>query len=612
MFCGFITTWMGYATLGFAILVLPLAIFSIEKYLDSKNHIWSFLLSLIILFSYLSGHFQTSIYMTLVVISYLIYSFILIRKRGAVIDLFFFTICGLLLAMPQILPSIELYSLSVRSILFQKVEAIPWGYLPTLISPDFYGNPVTRNDWFGHYAEWNGFAGSVTLIFAIFAILFKRNLRTYFYITIAAISLLLAYNTPILSLLIGLKVPVLSTSSASRIIVLLSFSIAVLGGIGFDGVLSLAGKDKKKLGVWVGVVLLMVGIAFAIPFAQILPHEKAVVALKNSMLPLGIICLILSTVCLSFILRGKKYVLTLTIIVLLLSGFEMYRFAAKWQSFEPKNLVFRQVPVVGFYAMQNHTDRASGLSGGEDAVYYQMPILGGYDPLYKKEYGKFIQYIATGKELEPDRSTVSFPLDGKYTPFAINFLGVKFIVHKFSDGNLPWAFPFSKYPLEQFTKVYSDPSYIVYKNNQSFERAYIVSNVKKVEKEKELELMMRSNLKNEAFVEEDIERIDNNSSGSAEILVNNSNRVVIGINTTGKSFLVLTDNYYPGWKVYVNGIRQKIYKANYSFRGVTVPKGESTVTFTFFPYSFLLGTYLFLIGFLGITASIILRFLKSK
>ena len=32
MFCGFIVTWMNYATLGFAIIFLPLALFSIEKY----------------------------------------------------------------------------------------------------------------------------------------------------------------------------------------------------------------------------------------------------------------------------------------------------------------------------------------------------------------------------------------------------------------------------------------------------------------------------------------------------------------------------------------------------------------------------------------------------
>jgi len=37
MFCGFITTWMSYGTLVYAILFLPLAIFAVEKYYQTKK-----------------------------------------------------------------------------------------------------------------------------------------------------------------------------------------------------------------------------------------------------------------------------------------------------------------------------------------------------------------------------------------------------------------------------------------------------------------------------------------------------------------------------------------------------------------------------------------------
>lgn len=37
--------------------------------------------------------------------------------------------------------------------------------------------------------------------------------------------------------------------------------------------------------------------------------------------------------------------------------------------------------------------------------------------------------------------------------------------------------------------------------------------------------------------------------------------------------------HYPKWKVKVNGKEEKIYRADYAFRAVVVPQGESIVEF---------------------------------
>jgi uncharacterized membrane protein YfhO len=47
--------------------------------------------------------------------------------------------------------------------------------------------------------------------------------------------------------------------------------------------------------------------------------------------------------------------------------------------------------------------------------------------------------------------------------------------------------------------------------------------------------------------------------------------------------LVLSDTYYPGWTATVNREPAKIYRTNVMFRGVPVPKGESTVVFEYKP-----------------------------
>ena len=613
MFSGFLVTWMGYATLGYAILPLPLAYYCILKYVEYKRYKWLILLSFLFLFSFFSGHFQMSIYFSFGVFAFIIYNIAFVKEKKPYVDALIFSFFGILMAMPQILPSIELYSLSVRSNLFQKVEAIPWKYLPTILSPDFYGNPTTRNDWFGHYAEWSGFAGAIGFFFALATAFFKRNKTTVFFIGLALVSLFLAYDTPLLSFLVYLRIPVLSTSAASRIIVLFSFSIAVLAGFGLDQVLGLYKYHRKKLFIWLGICAVLVLIVVAVPFLHLLDSDKSHIAQKNIILPLMLFGFLAIFVTGLIYIKNKYTKMLFVVLVLFLSAIDMVRFAAKWQSFIPKSKAYISVPIEKFYQKQNHIDRAIGLSGEEDAVYFRMPILSGYDPLYISGYGEFIQYVGSGLYKTPERSVVTFPINGKYTPQAIDFLGVKYIVHKISDGEFAWAFPFKKYPLPQFEKIYDDSYYNVFLNKTAYPRAFIVPSLVRVKKENMVnEMLFAKDLRKVAIVTDAIDGLDPNASGTARIVNYVSNKIDIDVVTTGKSFLVLTDNFYPGWKAYIDGKPAKIYKANYSFRGVVVPKGKSRVEFSYIPQSFLIGTYLFLIGIMGIVISIIIRKFKYQ
>jgi hypothetical protein len=65
--------------------------------------------------------------------------------------------------------------------------------------------------------------------------------------------------------------------------------------------------------------------------------------------------------------------------------------------------------------------------------------------------------------------------------------------------------------------------------------------------------------------------------------------VTIRTNDPRASFLVLADQYYPGWEATIDGVSTPIYASNHIFRGVFVPAGEHTVEFTYGPRSFHLG-----------------------
>jgi len=67
----------------------------------------------------------------------------------------------------------------------------------------------------------------------------------------------------------------------------------------------------------------------------------------------------------------------------------------------------------------------------------------------------------------------------------------------------------------------------------------------------------------------------------------------LSVESKGKSILVLTDNYYPGWKAYVDGRETPIINAAATFRAVAIEtKGNHEVEFIYDPVSFRGGIYI--------------------
>lgn len=603
MFCGFLTSWMGYATLGYAILFLPLAIFSVNKFIDTRNGWYTILLSISIATSLLSGHFQTSVYFLSVLFLYIVFFGYKNKKSFGLILLSFMS--GILISMPQILPSIEFYLNSVRQEIVTQLEVIPLGYLPTLFAPDIFGNPVTRNDWYGHYAEWNGFAGTVALLLAIFSAVFllSRDRKVLFYLLLGVFSLLIAFETPLNLLIFNLKLPLFSTSASSRIIVLFSVAVAVLSAYGVHYLTSnLKNFSKKHIVFLTSLVLVFLSSLWIIPFFNLLNEvDKTQIAKSNLVLPTLLSLAFIIAIVFQFFFKSKKVSIALfSIVILGLITVDMLRFSTKWMPFEPKDLVFKDVGVSKFYK-DNYTEkRYLGNFSAENSVFYRIQTLGGYDPLYPKRYGEFVKFVDLGKKEDGDRSVVNFPLNSVRTKKAADFLGVEYIPQKKSDDGKAWSFDFKSYPADDFEIVYEDEVYRVFKNKSSFSRAYIVGNYEIGDNDFNILQRMFSSdvdLGKQVLLEKDpgIEKNDDLVS-EVNILDYNSNNVRISANSSDTGLLVLTDNYYNGWKAYINNKESEIYRANYAFRAVVVPLGESVVEFRYEPESFRYGLYAAVLG----------------
>lgn len=92
----------------------------------------------------------------------------------------------------------------------------------------------------------------------------------------------------------------------------------------------------------------------------------------------------------------------------------------------------------------------------------------------------------------------------------------------------------------------------------------------------------------------------------AEILYCGSNKVKIRKNMNEEGSIILSDLNYPGWAVFIDGIRSKIHSTNSMTRMVNVGMASRRIDFVFMPVSFTIGILVsvFSIFLLGINLQI--------
>jgi len=56
-------------------------------------------------------------------------------------------------------------------------------------------------------------------------------------------------------------------------------------------------------------------------------------------------------------------------------------------------------------------------------------------------------------------------------------------------------------------------------------------------------------------------------------------------------YLSTSENYFPGWRAWVNGREAPVLRANYTFRALALPPGTSSVVFRYTPLSFRIGLW---------------------
>lgn len=173
----------------------------------------------------------------------------------------------------------------------------------------------------------------------------------------------------------------------------------------------------------------------------------------------------------------------------------------------------------------------------------------------------------------------------------------------------------------RFSTVFEDKGIKIIENKQVLPRAFVVDEVKVIKRKedvlKELSskefnpkkyVILEERPKTEDRGQKTENRRQRTEDRTPEIIKYKNEEIVIHCSMKDKGFLVLSDLYYPGWQVYVDGKKEKIYRAYHMIRAVYLDKGSHMVEFRYEPLSFKIGlsitglTILGLIIFVSIQA----------
>jgi hypothetical protein len=145
-----------------------------------------------------------------------------------------------------------------------------------------------------------------------------------------------------------------------------------------------------------------------------------------------------------------------------------------------------------------------------------------------------------------------------------------------------------------YKRLFDDGRFYIYLNRNHLPRAWSVGELVEaegVEDVKKKLFALEANPSEQALLSgDDIRLIGERKfrKGEVEVKELRMNKVVLRAAFPEKGFVVLADQYYPGWKATVDGEETGIYRVNGILRGVVVPGGEHTVEFVFRPYTTIL------------------------
>ena len=604
----------------------------------------------------LAGHLQIAFY-GLLAGSLWAMGLLIVRTRryGTGYGVRFLGVCvaglvlGGMLALPQILPTLELSRLSHRQgkpsaggYALYVEYGLPSADLVMLALPEFFGSDVNADSpYYGFYtkrlpdgrdiairhnaAETAVYVGILPLLLALLAVIrqFTRrkagddkrgyDLRVLFFAALGVLALLLALGTPLNALFYFLIPGFGQSGSPARCLVLWAFAVSALAAFGLDSLLREAPTKRE-----IGLVLAAFGFVFAIGISLVSQTLRADI--------IGLNALKAPTFGEAITRIGAGWI---RVLALSLAGIALLVFGSRRQSANTETEADSALPTPLFprpalfalglvIADLFLTGIGTNPTAPLEAVYPVTPGIKFVQERIGHErivpINKFWNLNVPPPAVLPPNAGMVYGLrdaqgydsllTGQYKQFA------NALARPNPDGSMDASPPevgnmvFIQNPVASgISELGAMFALTLPTTAPNFDRVAVTPPTSAAYNEdNEMAVYPLSNSRPRAR----FENADGSPASAAATIAyreDGATRVALDVNTPAAAALILADQWYPGWQAHIDGRPVPLRHSGDSgvFRAVDVPAGTHIVTFRYEPASYRVGLYLALLSCFALT-----------
>ena len=615
-------TWLPRVS---TVIWTPLIMLSVENCIVSGKRLYAILGAVAVAMCILAGNMAAMVYVLLVSGLYAVFRLVWAWKRkggrfaaeGA--GLMGGLVCvGVLLSAVQLVPTLEAaqYASRVQASYEERVEG---GRSPialaTVLVPDVFGNPVDRpwgrNEFAknipGTYGETSLYVGIMPLFLAVWALARRRDALTAFFGGAALLSLLIFIDTPFFRLLYQL--PLFRIGRQLEAKAMWAFAMAALAALGFECLLNrpphLERRALRQAAVGLLLAALVVLLGFALAGSLFASHEAgggpslATAWYRYNtanFLRFGLLVIACAGVVLLWA-QGWLGTWVLTFLVLGIAMADLMCFGWKLNPARPPDDLYPAMESVGFLQSDESIYRiirgplSRKVFPPNSLAVYGISDVQGYSPVLIDYYVEFLESLE--EDITSVRRVYSLRYPGSTSSPLLDLLNAKYIITIADPGQQMVTLERSDPDLDL---VY-DGEVKIYENRDALPRAFFVSEYRVVQGSVEvLDLLSSDDFDPRAHVilEKEPDPLSPSmdaelAQSRVEVLDYTPNKVIVRAASSTDGFVVLSDLYYHGWKAFVDGVQQEVFKADYAFRAVQLEAGEHRIEFVFDPPSFRIG-----------------------
>jgi Bacterial membrane protein YfhO len=630
---------------------LPLVFLFVDRAITRRSYLQAMLAGVMLAAQFFCGYMPNQIYYVgAVVLYYLFFAFVArgqIHKLSGATALAMMSVTlavGLTLAATQWVPMLELLRHSNRKVIGAELGYIylpPW-YTLTLFFPNLFGEAydtktLTLFTALGvshDHILYLGVAALLPLGFSIYRLRQTKSPRVLFFALLAALSLIIMMAAP-LYVPVTRYIPILQVIRvAVRAGVLFLFAACALVAIGSDLLLKSSADAlarfshlaRRFLLAAIALVIVAVfashlmkltgfaadtgerGKAAYIRRAASVLSEQFTRLDPSILLPLAVACavVLLMTGLIKSVVSRRAFFAGLVVLLVADLFWNSAQFNHSFDRsgvYPPTEItdMLRSLPSGRVLVVPSELETNRRVSSEVDKIIappntllpYQIPTVSGKNQQFPKWYREYASLI------EPQQNLSHVVFDNPRSPF-FDLLNVRYVMTHDSSP-----------PIDGYNLIALGEGVAVYVNGYALPRAFFANRVVEVFDHAdalnalrdpsfdnrtvivESERSGNASVGKDALAQEPRQQLETTgtvpASEGAKTIEDKRNRVVI--ETEKQGMLVLSDNYYPGWRADVDGSPAEILRANCTMRAVRVPAGRHVVSFVFVPMTFWASVY---------------------